>query len=39
MYAIDVVALDISGVTKIFVKSDGFRWPWRKRTGKLKRSG
>jgi ABC-2 type transport system ATP-binding protein len=26
----DSVALNVSGVTKRFVKKDGFRWPWKK---------
>jgi ABC-2 type transport system ATP-binding protein len=38
MYAIDAVALDISGVTKRFVKSDGVRWPWKKRNGNGRKS-
>lgn len=25
------IALDVSGVTKQFVKSDGLRWPWKKK--------
>jgi ABC-2 type transport system ATP-binding protein len=33
MYQYDDVALNVSGVTKRFVKSDGFRWPWKKRNG------
>ena len=33
MYQYDDVALNISGVTKRFVKSDGFRWPWKRRNG------
>ena len=28
------IALDVSGVTKQFVKSDGLRWPWKKRNEK-----
>lgn len=28
------IALDVSGVTKRFVKSKGLRWPWKKRNGK-----
>jgi ABC-2 type transport system ATP-binding protein len=27
------VALDVSGVTKKFVKSEGPRWPWKKQSG------
>jgi ABC-2 type transport system ATP-binding protein len=30
MYTVDHVALDVSGVTKRFVKSDGPRWPWKR---------
>jgi ABC-2 type transport system ATP-binding protein len=30
MYAVDHVALDVSGITKRFVKSDGPRWPWKR---------
>lgn len=30
MYASDQVALEVSGVTKRFVKSKGFRLPWRR---------
>jgi ABC-2 type transport system ATP-binding protein len=30
MVQYDHIALDVSGVTKKFVKKDGFRWPWKK---------
>lgn len=33
MYASDQVALEVSGVTKQFVKSEGLRWPWRRDAG------
>jgi ABC-2 type transport system ATP-binding protein len=33
MYQPDVIALDVSNVSKYFAKQDGFRWPWRKRNG------
>ena len=33
MVQYDDVALNVSGVTKRFVKSDGFRWPWKRRNG------
>ncbi len=26
----DHIAVDVSGVTKRFVKSDGLRWPWKR---------
>ena len=31
MYQHSNIALDVSGVTKQFVKSDGLRWPWKKK--------
>jgi ABC-2 type transport system ATP-binding protein len=34
MYQYENIALDVSGITKRFVKSKGLRWPWRKRNGK-----
>jgi hypothetical protein len=34
MCKVDCIALDVSGVTKRFVKSKGLRWPWKKRNGK-----
>jgi len=34
MYQRNNIALDVSGVTKRFVKSEGFRWPWKRRNGK-----
>lgn len=30
MCKVDHVALEVSGVTKRFVKSDGLRWPWKR---------
>ena len=30
MCKVDHVALEVSGVTKRFIKSDGFRWPWKR---------
>ena len=32
MYTLDI-ALEVSGVTKRFVKGNGLRWPWKERTG------
>ena len=34
MYQYENIALDVSGVTKRFVKSEGFRWPWKRRNRK-----
>ncbi|MDY6875710.1 MAG: ABC transporter ATP-binding protein [Chloroflexota bacterium] len=34
MYQYENIALDVSDVTKRFVKNDGLRWPWKKRNGK-----
>ena len=36
MCAVDHMALEVSGVTKQFVKSEGLRWPW-KRSGNGRR--
>ncbi len=30
MCKVDSIALKVSGVTKRFVKSDGFHWPWKR---------
>ena len=38
MNTVENIALHVTGVTKRFVKNEGFRWPWKRRNGKGRRS-
>jgi ABC-2 type transport system ATP-binding protein len=38
MNTVENIALNVTGVTKRFVKNEGFRWPWKRRNGNGRRS-
>jgi ABC-2 type transport system ATP-binding protein len=38
MNTVENIALDVTSVTKRFVKNEGFRWPWKRRNGNGRRS-